>query len=59
MQSLGMNIAAMFIEVCIDMCASIYVCVWPGPNGKTTTAHQLLFDYGSRGSGTKSVIRQR
>lgn len=32
------------------------VCVWPYPNGKTT-AHQLLFDYGCRGSGTMSVIR--
>lgn len=52
MQSVGMNIAAMFIGVCVSEC----VCVWPGPNGKTT-AHQLLF--GCRSSGTMSVIRQR
>ena len=38
-QSVGMNIAAMFSRVCVEM------CVWPGPNGETT-AHQLLFDYG-------------
>lgn len=54
MQSVGMNIAAMFIGVCVCVCS--YVCVWPGPNGGTT-AHQLLFDYGCRGSGTMSVIR--
>lgn len=52
MQSVSMNIAAMFIGVCVDM------CVWPGPNGRTT-AHQLLFDYGWRGSGIISVIRHR
>lgn len=47
MQSVSVNIAAMFIGVC--------VCVWPDPNGKTM-AHQLLFDYSCRGSGTMSVI---
>lgn len=54
MQSVSMNIAAMFIGVCVAMCAC--GCVWPGPNGRTT-AHQLLFDYCCRGSGTMSVIK--
>lgn len=39
-----------------SVCLWVCVCVWPGPNGKTT-AHQLLF--GWRSSGTMSVIRQR
>lgn len=41
-----------------SVCRYVCVCVWPGPNGETT-AHQLLFDYSCRGSGTMSVIRQR
>lgn len=27
MQSVGMNIAAMFTGVCIDMCVQVYTCV--------------------------------
>lgn len=52
MQSASVNIAAMFIGVCACVCMGGGL----GSNNGKTTAHQLLFDCGHRGSGTFSTI---
>lgn len=57
MQSASMNIAAVFTGVWVDTC--VRACVCGLVLMVRLTAHQLLFDYSCRGSGTMSVIRRR